>query len=79
MSHLYIVPDGSKDLSKSAHQKILKEEQTIFDHVVDVMSKRCRIVEIGHASIDNRLFSDGSANGRYKCHDGGGTRDIAVQ
>lgn len=51
----------------------------MFDHVVDVLSKRCRIVEIGHASVDNRLFSDGSTDKRYKCHDGGGTRDTAVQ
>lgn len=40
------------DPLKSTHQEILEEKQAREDHIVDVLPKCRRIMEIGHVDID---------------------------
>lgn len=48
------------DPPRSAHQEILKEEQTQLNRVEDVLPRCRRIVEIVQTDIDRFIFSDGS-------------------
>lgn len=56
--HSYITPDAPRDPLKLAHQEILKEEQDKADHVIDVLPRYCRIMELRQEGINIRLFSD---------------------
>lgn len=56
MSHSYMIHDVIRDPPRSAHQKILEEDQTRKDHVVVVLLKCRCITEIGQMGINIRLF-----------------------
>lgn len=44
--------DASKDPPRSTHQEILEEEQVRVNHVVDVLHKYRRIIDIMQAGIN---------------------------
>ena len=48
--------DALGDPPRPARQKILKEEHVRIYHVVDVLSRCCRIMENGQVSIDRGFF-----------------------
>lgn len=47
-----MTPDALRDTPRPAHQEILEEEQTRAYHVVDMLSRCHRIVELGQTNID---------------------------
>lgn len=60
VSHPYMILDALGDPPRPAHQKILKEELIGEDHVIDMLPKYRRIMEIVHTDIDKGIFPNGS-------------------
>lgn len=52
--------DAPGDPPRPTHKEILEKEYARTDHVIDVLPRCQCIVELGHASINKWVFSEGS-------------------